>query len=66
MIWALQDILRFKTERRRSGVRGPSIEKDVIWTKLTLEELRKARTFKVMQCHHNPDGEIVKVRSHDR
>lgn len=61
IFWALQDIWRFKTERRRSGVRSPSIEKDVIWTKLTLEELRKARSYKVMRTHHNPDGEIVKV-----
>lgn len=65
MIWAVQDIMRFKIERRRSGVRQPSIEKDVLWTKLTLEELQKARTLKVMQCHHNPDGEIVKVKSLD-
>ncbi len=54
--------MRFKIERRRSGMRQPSIEKDVLWTKLTLEELQKARTLKVMQGHHNPDGEIVKVK----
>jgi poly-beta-1,6-N-acetyl-D-glucosamine biosynthesis protein PgaD len=66
IIWALQDIWRFKVERRRSGVRHASIEKDVLWTKLTLAELRKARALKVMQCYHNPDGEIVKVKSLDK
>lgn len=66
IIWALQDIWRFKTERRRSSILYPSIEKDLTWTKLTLDELRKARAFKVMRCYHNADGEIIRVKSLDQ
>jgi poly-beta-1,6-N-acetyl-D-glucosamine biosynthesis protein PgaD len=62
IFWALQDIWRFKTERRRSGIRYPSIEKDVVWTKLNLAQLREARSLQVMQCFHNPDGELVKIK----
>ena len=63
MIWALQDIWRFKTERRRSGVRQPSIKRDVLWTKLSLQQLKWARAEKVVTCHHNPEGEIVAVET---
>jgi poly-beta-1,6-N-acetyl-D-glucosamine biosynthesis protein PgaD len=66
LIWAMQDIWRFKTERRRSGIRRPSIEKDVQWTKLSLKELKQARSEKVLKCHHNSEGEIVSVEPHQK
>lgn len=61
LIWALQDIWRFRKDTRRGGIRYPTLEQDCLWTKVSAPDLEKARTQKILMCTHDANGELCSV-----
>lgn len=60
--WALQDIWRFRTERRRVDTRFPSLDEDCLWTAIKPAELQAARSQRALICTYSPAGELVLVK----
>jgi len=48
-VWALQDIWRFRTEKRRSDVRYQSLEGDCLWTSIGPVDLQEVRSQKIIK-----------------
>lgn len=61
-IWALQDIWRFRTEKRRSDVRYPSLEGDCLWTSIGPVDLQEVRSQKIIKCTYSPEGELISAK----
>ena len=61
-VWALQDIWRFRTEKRRVDIRFPSIEEDCFWTTIKPPELQVARFEKILICTYSAEGELLSAK----
>jgi poly-beta-1,6-N-acetyl-D-glucosamine biosynthesis protein PgaD len=61
-VWALQDIWRFRTERRRVDTRFPSPEKDCLWTSIMPAELQQSRSQKILVCTYSAEGELISAK----
>lgn len=65
-VWALQDIWRFRTEKRRADTSFPSIEEDCLWTSIKPPELQEARSQKILMCTYSPGGELISAKPFKR
>ncbi len=59
--WALINIWRFHEKVRRTNNTLPALQQDFQWTDIGQNELKQARSERILICSHNAKGELIGV-----
>lgn len=64
-VWALFNLVRFRTKQRRHDANSPMISNDRVWTTVDSNDLEDARRGKILFCEHSPKGGLCAVTNAD-